>query len=112
LAKAYVPARGDIVEVNFNPQEGKEQNGIRPALVLSEKPFQASFGLALVCPITTKPKGINFEVPLTPMTKTTGVVLAHQVRTVDFLERKMKFIEKADPAVVNTACAYVRVIAK
>jgi mRNA interferase MazF len=32
---AYIPDRGDVVWLNFNPQIGHEQAGKRPAFVLS-----------------------------------------------------------------------------
>jgi mRNA interferase MazF len=34
---SYIPERGDIVWLNFNPQAGHEQRGKRPALILSPK---------------------------------------------------------------------------
>ena len=33
--RAYVPDRGDVVWLEFDPQAGHEQAGHRPALVLS-----------------------------------------------------------------------------
>ncbi len=32
---AYIPDKGDIIWIMFNPQAGHEQAGHRPALVLS-----------------------------------------------------------------------------
>jgi mRNA interferase MazF len=37
--KQYVPERGDIVWLNFNPQAGHEQMGTRPAMVISPKAY-------------------------------------------------------------------------
>ncbi len=31
----YIPSKGDIVWINFNPQGEHEQSGKRPALVIS-----------------------------------------------------------------------------
>ncbi len=53
----YVPARGDIVWLQFNLQTGHEQAGRRPALVVSPEAYNRKVGLALMCPITTSVKG-------------------------------------------------------
>ena len=52
--------------MDFDPQAGHEQMKRRPALVLSPAAFNDAFGLAFVAPVTTKPKGHAFEVPLAP----------------------------------------------
>ena len=33
----YIPKRGDIVWLEFNPQIGHEQSGFRPALIITRK---------------------------------------------------------------------------
>ena len=53
----YIPERGDIVWLDFNPQLGHEQRGRRPALVMSYKAYNEKIGLAIFCPITSKDKG-------------------------------------------------------
>ena len=58
----YVPARGDIVWLQFDPQAGHEQAGRRPALVVSPSAYNGRVGLALFCPLTTSIKGYPFEV--------------------------------------------------
>jgi mRNA interferase MazF len=60
-SKNYVPARGDIVWLEFNPQLGREQAGNRPALVVSPKEYNEKVGLAIFFPITNKEKGYPFE---------------------------------------------------
>jgi mRNA interferase MazF len=89
----YVPDRGDIVKFDFDPTLGREQAGYRPALVITEKRFNKATGLALVCPITSKIKGFNLEVILPDGLDTTGVILAFQVKTVDWVERQIKYVE-------------------
>jgi mRNA interferase MazF len=39
VSKKYVPERGDIVWLDFNPQTGHEQKGKRPAIVISPKEY-------------------------------------------------------------------------
>ncbi len=83
--------------LNFNPQSGHEQAGFRPALVISPKPYNSIMGLALVCPITSKRKGLSFETPLGNTLKIKGVVLSDQLKSIDWRAREAKFIEKCSP---------------
>ncbi len=61
-SESYVPKKGDIVWIDFDPQSGREQAGRRPALVISSTMYNRRVRLALVCPITSKVKGYAFEV--------------------------------------------------
>ena len=56
----YVPARGDLVWLQFNPQAGHEQAGHRPAVVISPSSYNRRVGLALCCPVTSQVKGYPF----------------------------------------------------
>lgn len=91
----YVPAEGDLVWLDFNPQAGHEQAGHRPAIVLSRKAYNRKTGLAVFCPITSKIKGYPFEVPVLGQ-KIQGAVLADQVKSFDWSVRRAKFIERAN----------------
>ena len=90
----YTPDRGDIVWIMFNPQAGHEQAGRRPALVLSPVAYNAKVGLALFCPITSQIKGYPFEVLLPADLPVVGVILADQVKNLDWRVRKAEFICK------------------
>lgn len=89
MSGVYVPDRGDVVWLEFNPQAGREQAGHRPALVLSPSSYNSKSSLMLCCPITNQPKGYPFEVPLTPEpgSRVTGVILADQVSARDWRAR-------------------------
>src|SRR5437588_1289807 len=84
----YVPERGDAVWITLDPQAGHEQAGRRPALVLSPAAYNGRVGLALLCPITNQAKGYPFEVVLPQGLSVTGVVLADQVKSLDWGARK------------------------
>ena len=60
----YVPERGDLVWLTFDPQAGHEQAGRRPAVVLSPANYNGRAMLALVVPVTQQVKGYPFEVAL------------------------------------------------
>ena len=75
---SIVPRRGDIIRLDFDPSVGHEQQGTRPALVLSPVAFNR-FGMALACPITRGgafARGQAWTVPLAGAgLATDGVVL-------------------------------------
>jgi mRNA interferase MazF len=98
---AYVPRRGDAVWLNFNPQSGHEQAGRRPALVLSPEEYNRKTGLAVFCPITSHVKGYPFEVKLPAGLPVTGVVLADQVKSLDWQVRETALIKKLPVQIVN-----------
>ena len=106
--KNYIPDRGDIVWLDFDPSIGREQARHRPAIVVSPKQFNSLSSLMFVCPITSKIKGFSFEVLLTEEMKTQGVVLIHHLRSVDWKNRGIKFIEKAPLSIVEEISAKLK----
>ncbi len=107
---AYVPDRGDIVRLTFDPQAGHEQSGRRPAVILSPKAYNARVGLALFCPVTTKVKGYPFEVALPNNLAVTGVVLADQVKSLDWRERRADYLDRLPPDLVAVITKKLRVL--
>ena len=93
VKKDYIPDRGDIVWLNFNPQSGHEQKGKRPAIVVSPKEYNERVGLGLFCPITSKIKNYPFEVKIENK-KIIGVVLSDQIKSLDWKSRDIEFIFK------------------
>ena len=107
--KTYIPERGDLVWTDFDPAAGHEQMGRRPALVLSPAVFNKKILLALVAPVTSRVRGHGFEVALNG-DRVSGVVLCHQIKMIDFVERGLKFAEKVPASVVSDALAKVKAI--
>ena len=91
MPRPYCPKRGDIVWLRFSPKAGHEQAGLRPALVLSPKPYNQKVGLAVFCPITSKVKGYPFEVCLPDGLDVNGVILSDQVKNLDWRARRASF---------------------
>ena len=89
---AYLPDRGDIVWLTFNPQAGHEQAGRRPALVLSPVAYNDKAGLAILCPVTSQIKGYPFEVLIPEGLKVSGAILADQVKSLDWRVRQAEWI--------------------
>ncbi len=86
--------QGDIIMMDFNPQQGHEQAGRRPALVVSNDTLNHHSSMALVCPITNTNKNHPFHIPLDERTSTTGVILCDQAKMLDIQARNGKFKEK------------------
>lgn len=76
-----------MIWITLNPQAGHEQAGRRPALVLSPAAYNGKVGLAILCPITNQVKGYPFEVTIPADTDVTGVILADQVKSLDWKAR-------------------------
>jgi mRNA interferase ChpB len=100
--------RGDIWLVDLEPTKGKEQQGKRPVLIVSPAAFNAKFA-PLVCPITSggnSARFAGFAVSLTGTgLKTDGVILCHQIRTLDVRVRGGKRLEAAPQFIVDQVLA-------
>ena len=97
--------KGDIVKANLNPAKGHEQGDYRPLLVMNSVPLPG--GINIVLPITSQKKAYPLEVELDSRTKTQGVVLCFQIRTVDLVARGASFIEKAPDDIVELCNDYL-----
>lgn len=108
--RPWVPKRGDLVRLDFDPTAGHEQQGTRPALILSPEAFNR-FGLALACPVTRGgafARGRAWTVPLSGAgLQTDGVVLCNQARTIDWQARRAVLIEAAPAELVADVLARV-----
>lgn len=98
MADPYIPDRGHLVWLDFDPQAGREQAGRRPALVLSPAAYNA-LGLMICCPLTRQIKGLPFEVPITGGAAP-AVALADHVKSLDWRLRRAEFIRRLDPTEV------------
>lgn len=104
---AYIPARGDIVWMNFSPQAGFEQSGRRPALVLTSKEYNRKTSRFIVCPITSQVKGYNFEYPLPSRTSIQGVVLTDHVKNQDWTQRNVEYADNLTSDEIEPICDIV-----
>jgi len=99
----YTPAQGDIITLEFDPQAGHEQNGRRPALVVSNNTFNSFTKIAVVCPITNTDRGFPLHVPLDERTVTTGVIMCEQVKALDISARNARYKEKIPADILEEA---------
>jgi len=87
-----IPDRGDVVWLQFDPQAGHEQAGMRPAVVQSPRSYNGRAGLSIVVPVTRQVKGYPFEVALPAGLAIAGAVLADQFKSLDWRARKAQII--------------------
>ena len=97
----YVPRKGDFITLSFDPQAGHEQRGRRTTLVVSNDLFNRRVGLAIVCPITNTDRRFPFHVPLPPASSLSGFVMVEQVKSVDFVMRRARFLERAPAELID-----------
>lgn len=100
----FVPNRGDVVWLNFEPQAGNEIPKIRPAVVISPLKYNIKTNLALFVPITSRVKNYPFEL-LIDCPQIKGAILCDQVRSMDWQARKAKKITTIDKKMVDEILA-------
>lgn len=108
---AWSPDQGDIIYLDPDPQSGHERAGRRPALVLSPRAYNSKASLALCCPLTTKIKGWPFEVDAEiELAGVKGVVLADQVKALDWRARDGELVARVPRKVVAEVLARLKVL--
>lgn len=103
----FVPDKGDIVWLDFDPQAGREIQKTRPALVISPQAYNDKTSLALFVPITSQMKGYPFECAF-KLNQIEGAVLADQVRSLDWKVRQARFIAKMPEDVLSVVIAKIQ----
>jgi mRNA interferase ChpB len=106
---AYIPKRGDIIHLAFDPASGREMQGRHYALVISPQSFN-KIGLAWVCPISQGAAELarnqGFLVTLAGTgTATQGAIHCHQLKSLDWEERKAKYKETAPGFIMDEVTA-------
>ena len=98
--RVHMPRQGDIVRIDFSSQDGHEQKGYRPALIISRNQYNERASTVVACPITRTRKGLPIHMDLDERTNTQGVVLCDQVRAIDPIARGAVFIESCPPDIL------------
>ena len=105
----YIPNKGDIVWTDFNPAKGHEQKGRRPAIVISSQLFNSKTGMAYMCPITNTQKPYSFRVEYAGQL-IRGFIMCDQLKSFDWNDRNVEFIECADDATIKSISNVIEVI--
>lgn len=90
----YIPERSHFIKLSFDPQLGHEQMGTRPALVISHTKFNCQMGFVFVCPISNTQRRNHFYIRIPEGEAVTGLVIADQLRSLDYRARNAAFISE------------------
>lgn len=104
---------GDIIKIDMSPAKGHEQQGYRPAIVVSEETVHKETDLIWVLPITNTNKGYPTHVPVNGRTKnntTTGYVLCEKIKAIDPLARAARLTDEADRGLIEDCKAIIDAI--
>ena len=96
----YIPQKGELVILTFDPSAGHEQQGRRPALIISNETFNKHVGFAMACPITNTDRNFPFHVDVNS-NQLTGFIMTEQLKSIDYKVRKVKFVEKVNDEVLD-----------
>lgn len=110
FAKGYVPSRGDVVHLDWNPALGHEMKGLHYGLVLSQDAYNIGTGLVVVSPITSKVgklSAFEFEVKAG---RVNGVAVLSQFRTLDYQTRRIQYEGTISTELINEAARRVRMV--
>ncbi|HEY0382078.1 MAG TPA: type II toxin-antitoxin system PemK/MazF family toxin [Candidatus Elarobacter sp.] len=105
---------GHIVWLSLDPRRGREQAGRRPFLVLTPSAYNDKTSLVVGCPVTSQIKGYPFEVPLADETgvagSVSGVVLADQVKSLDWRKRRADFAGEVSHVTLNATRSLIAIL--
>lgn len=100
-----IPDAGDILHLNFDPASGKEMKGPHFCLVVSPQAFNQTFQLAWTVPITTgaqnQARGLTAISLMGAGTQTSGNIIAHQIKALDWRARQASHVEKVPSTILN-----------
>jgi mRNA interferase MazF len=105
---AWVPDRGDMIWIDFNPQAGAEMKDEHPMLVLSTKAFNGRTSIVIGLPMThaaandTNP----FALKHVGAKGEAGYLLTHQPKSFDWRRRRARPHpwKRVSPTLLMEAC--------
>ncbi|MCV6608117.1 MAG: type II toxin-antitoxin system PemK/MazF family toxin [Campylobacterales bacterium] len=106
MVEEYIPQKGDLVILTFDPQAEHEQQGRRPALIVSNETFNKHVGFAIACPITNTDRNFPFHIKLDSK-NLTGFIMTEQIKSIDYRTRKVKFVERVNDEILEDVLGIV-----
>jgi mRNA interferase MazF len=92
---------GDLVWVDLRPTRGREQGGVRPAIVLTDPEFHKRNDTAIICPITSNTKPWPTKIVLPEGLAVRGAILVDQVRSLDRSARGFRSVGRVPDRVLD-----------
>lgn len=103
-----VPKKGDIWYVDPDPTAGRELRNPHYFIVISEQVLNQALGVAICCPISSGGNAarsqsvtVALDGASTKSGKLTGVILCHQIRSLNLNARNAKFATVAESYLVD-----------
>lgn len=106
----YCPDVGDFIWVNFHPQAGREQDGWRPALVLSPARYNSIARLCIACPVTSQDKLNRFQVAIPDGCGIGGWIISDQVKSISWHDRGSQFRGRCPAETLAETIAKIRTL--
>jgi mRNA interferase MazF len=106
----YFPTQGDFISYFFTNQVGHEQQGKRPALVVSNDLFNSNSHVLFVCPVTNNNREYPFHVPIPTGQRVSGVIMVDQMKAIDHEDRRVSFLGKAPNDLLEETLSMLRSI--
>ena len=100
--------QGDIIKFDFNPALGHEQQGYRPALVISNAAYNKYTNLLMVVPISSRESDFPLHIHLDDRTETKGVMMCEQIKAIDKTIRKIKKVEPVPRDILEHVVAMIK----
>lgn len=98
---SYLLQAGDLVWVDLRPTRGREQDGVRPAVVLTDREFHKRNDTAIICPITSNMKPWPTKVVLPNGLAVRGAVLVDQIRSLDRSARGFRSVGRVPDEILD-----------
>ena len=109
MVKTYVPDKGDLVWLSFDPTRGHEQKGKRPALIISSRLFNKKSGMAYVCPITSVHRSYPYRVGIEEG-EVSGFIMVDNLRSIDWQDRLPVYITATPDSLMAEVRACIQAI--
>jgi mRNA interferase MazF len=107
------PLRGDVWQVKFSPTRGREQDGSRPAMIVSvDKLNKGPAEVVIAIPITRTNRGIPFHVFVAKHEAgldSDSYVMVEAIRSIS-KERLLHYRGALEPATIKTVEQIIRVL--
>ncbi|WP_317912690.1 type II toxin-antitoxin system PemK/MazF family toxin [Carnobacterium maltaromaticum] len=106
----YIPNKGDIVWIDFDPSFGQEIQKRRSGLVVSRYDFNRKTRFAVICSITSTIKDLPTRYSLPNEVDINGQVLISQFKSLDFNSRNLVLADHLpvqDMAKINQLIEYI-----
>ena len=100
--RTYLPDRGDLIEMIFQPAAGREIDKRRPAIVVSPVAYNRQSGLCLAVPLSSDTTPGPFWIPMPPgYLPKPSLILCDYLKSIDYRERSAAFIKRVPDELVQ-----------